>query len=304
MRILELWCREHPDATGLPPALPFVVYHADEPWTSPRSPHELVDLSGCDAATAQFLGPLQMQLPYVLLDLSQLDEPALDAMRVSAVTGLVLRFLQFLRSCPLADAGPLLRLWQPLFLRLLEHRRGADVLFALLTWYTARNQADHETLRSVMTKIREEIPPMRSCLDMLLEMGEERGLAKGREQGLRTLLEGLLRTRFGELPPHLQDRIDTADAEALQRWGLRVLTAVNVDEVFADAWVTTGSTRSSPHQLPPTGTLLPAGQQPEALRQAEPAERRRGILDHRLPVRPPGHTRRGAHGIVPAAQAP
>ncbi|HEX5050975.1 MAG TPA: Rpn family recombination-promoting nuclease/putative transposase, partial [Planctomycetota bacterium] len=99
VRILEQWRLDNPKATQLPAVLPFVLYHGERPWRSPRSPHELVDLSGCRPELAQFLGPLQMHLPFLLLDLASIDELQIEAMRVSAVTGLTLRFLQFLRRC-------------------------------------------------------------------------------------------------------------------------------------------------------------------------------------------------------------
>jgi hypothetical protein len=81
-----------------------------------------------------------------------------------------------------------------------------------------------------MNQIREENPPMRTTLDLLLEDNERRGMAKG----LRTMLEGQLRMRFGELPSQVRDRIANADADSLQRWGLRVLTATSIDEVVVD----------------------------------------------------------------------
>jgi hypothetical protein len=99
-----------------------------------------------------------------------------------------------------------------------------------LSWYIASSKADFETVRTVMNQIREENPPMRNNLDLWIEDNERRGMAKG----LRTMLEGLLRKRFGELPPHARDRIANADADSLQRWGLRVLTATSIDEVVAD----------------------------------------------------------------------
>lgn len=116
---------------------------------------------------------------------------------------------------------------QHLIVQLLDHRRGKDVLFALFSRYMAGAPASHETLRTVMTRIHEENPPMRSCLDLLLEMGEARGI--------RAMLEGMLRARFGDLPSDVRERLAAADADALQRWGLRVLTATRIDEVFADS---------------------------------------------------------------------
>lgn len=175
-----------------------------------------------------------MHLPFLLLDLATLDESQIEAMRVSAVTGLTLRFLQFLRTCtPEAAAVHMLR-WQPLIGRLLEHPRGRDVLFALFSWFMAGAPANQETLRTVMTKIQEENPPMRSLLDLVLEMGEERGVQKGSLRGQRGMLEGLLRARFGEVPMDARERLAGADAESLKRWSLRVLTATNLAEVFVD----------------------------------------------------------------------
>ncbi|HEX5053184.1 MAG TPA: hypothetical protein VFZ65_15520, partial [Planctomycetota bacterium] len=113
--------------------------------------------------------------------------------------------------------------------------RGRDVLFALFSWYMAGAPASHETLRTVMTKIHEENPPMRSLLDMVLELGEERGVQKGSLSGQRSMLEGQLRARFGDLPSGVHERLAGADADTLQRWGVRVLTATCIDEIFADA---------------------------------------------------------------------
>ena len=135
--------------------------------------------------------------------------------------------------------------WQHLILQLRKHPRGKDVLSALFSWYLAGAPASRETLRTVMTKIHEENPPMRSCLDLLLEMNEERGLQKGLEMGeergvqkvlraMRAMLEGQLGARFGVIPANALERLGAAEAEALQRWGLRVLTATHIDDVFAD----------------------------------------------------------------------
>ena len=185
---------------------------------------------------AQFLAPRQMHLPFVLLDLALVDEERLEAMRVSAITGLTLRFLQFLRRCSTRQAATRILRWRHLIARLFITPRGRDVLSALFSWLLSGSPASHATLRTVMTKIHEENPPMRSLLDLVLELGEERGAKKAEQRGqmraLRSMLENLLRARFGDVPPHLRERIATADEASLQEWGLRMLTAANVDEVF------------------------------------------------------------------------
>jgi len=79
-------------------------------------------------------------------------------------------------------------------------------------------------------------------LDLLLEMGEERAMAKGRETwqrqgqqvGMGNLLLGQLQARFGTQSERIVDRIREADIETLQRWSLRLLTATTIDAVLAD----------------------------------------------------------------------
>jgi hypothetical protein len=42
-----------------------------------------------------------------------------------------------------------------------------------------------------------------------------------------------LRARFGDLPAAAGARVEAADAPTLERWGLHVLTATTLDDVFA-----------------------------------------------------------------------
>ena len=70
----------------------------------------------------------------------------------------------------------------------------------------------------------------------LLE-GERKGLLEGERKGLlegkRELLLELLEQRFGSLSPAARARVDTAEPEQLRAWARRVLTAENLEEVFA-----------------------------------------------------------------------
>lgn len=243
VRVVDQWLALHPEARKLPAVLPFVLHHGDRPWQSPRSPHELVDLDGCSDDVCGFLMPLQMQLRFHLLDLAAMDEAQIEAMQVSAVTGLTLRFLQFLRRLPPEQAADAIHGWRHAVARLLDHRRGQEVLAALFSWWLAGAPASQETLRTVMAKIHEENPTMRSALDLLLEMGEERGLQRGMQQGMqqgllagrRAILVEMLTERFGALPPAVQEQLAAADVEAMQRWGQRLLGAPTLAAVFAPA---------------------------------------------------------------------
>jgi hypothetical protein len=69
------------------------------------------------------------------------------------------------------------------------------------------------------------------------QRGEQRGLRQGEQHGLQqgeaALLLRLLERRFGVLPAWARDRVLAADTSMIEEWGLRVLDAKTLEEVFA-----------------------------------------------------------------------
>jgi hypothetical protein len=59
------------------------------------------------------------------------------------------------------------------------------------------------------------------------------GRKEGIELGYRAVLRELLQQRFGELPADALARLDEADADTLDAWARRVLTAGSLADVFA-----------------------------------------------------------------------
>ena len=105
----------------------------------------------------------------------------------------------------------------------------------VLSWFLSGAPDSHETLRTVMNRIDEENRPMRSALDLLLDMGHERGLKQGLEQGLdllRGLLAAQLRARFGEPEGQVIAQLAEADGPTLHAIGERLATAERLDDVF------------------------------------------------------------------------
>lgn len=244
VRLLEGWLQDHAPEHSLPPVLTIVLYHGEKPWEEATSVHELVDTRGIDAAARAVLEPVQLRQPFFLIDLSGFDEDRIDAVWRSAITNLALRFVQLLRSLGFVEAMATMQRWRTLIAAVRAHPRGRDVLEALCSWFFGRNPADPTALRTTMNKLdldQEELP-VRSMLDLLLEMGEERAIAKGRETwqmqgqqvGMGNLLLGQLQARFGTQSERIVDRIREADIETLQRWSLRLLTATAIDDVLAD----------------------------------------------------------------------
>jgi hypothetical protein len=231
VRLLERWLQLHPEFEGLPAVLPIVFHHGDRPWRAPRSLAELVNF-GPDGDTpwAAFLRPLQLQQTFVLFDLASMSAAQIDAMRVSAITSLTLRFLRFLPRCSLEEAFGHLAAWGAGTRAAMCHPRGREVVKALLSWYLGGLRANYEQIRTIMNKTLTADAPVRSALDDILEVGEARGEARGRQ----LLLTDLLTERFGPLAPATLARIRDADAAEIQRWSRRLLTATQLDEVFVD----------------------------------------------------------------------
>lgn len=67
-----------------------------------------------------------------------------------------------------------------------------------------------------------------------IERGRQEGQQLGRQEGEQRALLRLLEARFGVLTAAVTARVRAADADQLERWMPRVLTAASADEVCAD----------------------------------------------------------------------
>ena len=63
--------------------------------------------------------------------------------------------------------------------------------------------------------------------------GEQKGRAEGRLEGEYVLLSKQLEKRFGPLPENIVDRLKGASPKQLEAWGLRLLSAETLEEVFS-----------------------------------------------------------------------
>ena len=62
--------------------------------------------------------------------------------------------------------------------------------------------------------------------------GMRQGMQQGLIEGERTVLERLLRRRFGLLSPEIAERLSQASAADLETWAENVLDAQALDDVF------------------------------------------------------------------------
>jgi hypothetical protein len=228
-------------ATQVPAVLPFVVYHGERSWRGPRSLRDCIALGDDDGSgpAAGSIRVLLPELPFVLLDLSGLDEAAVARRRYSAIADLTVRFLQFLRLRSAVDAAADIARWHLLVAGVLAHPRGSDVLTALFSWLVASEPDPVLTVRTIMTRIHEGDPPLEKALrvfrEVLEQQGMQQGLQEGFVSGLRALVAEQLQVRFGALPHDAEEQLARADAPTLQEWGRRLVTAPALADVFAPA---------------------------------------------------------------------
>jgi hypothetical protein len=63
-------------------------------------------------------------------------------------------------------------------------------------------------------------------------MGLRKAWNKGRMRGIAEILQRLLTTKFGPLPPAVAARVASASHAELANWAARVLSAATLDDVF------------------------------------------------------------------------
>ena len=65
-----------------------------------------------------------------------------------------------------------------------------------------------------------------------IELGEQKGLSRGRQEGMQDLLHELLTEKFGPLPPWAAERLQAATAEDLHTWAKRVLHGATLEDTL------------------------------------------------------------------------
>jgi len=207
----------------LPPVMPVVLYNGDPRWAMPLALRELVGLPETSP-----LWRWQPDMRYHLIDEGGFGEDDLEA----------------------RDALP------ALLFRLENSPDPAQVVVladAVLAWFgrhpgfTALRSVFAELLGGMMgplvadVRVPEGLLEVRNMLasraetwkQQWLQEGKQKGEQEGRRKGEVAMLLRQLERRFGALPDSARDRIATADSVALEEWGLRVLDARSLDDVFA-----------------------------------------------------------------------
>ena len=95
--------------------------------------------------------------------------------------------------------------------------------------YAGLNEQEYRRYES---EYPQENTTMAGVIQRARDEAKREGLNQGMERGARTVLERLLRRRFGLLPPRIAQRLKQASASDIETWTDNVLDASSLDEVF------------------------------------------------------------------------
>ncbi len=240
VRIWEQALRDDDSLARLPPILPLLVYHGEQPW---RAPQDMVELLAGDEALHLY-GP---RFSCRLLDLSSWSVTRIR----KSILRVVLQALQSVRDPRLGR--DLLPGMLKLLIELTKEQGAIEYIQALLTYLSAASPhlTEEEVIdaldQATVDKGGKTIMPTlaEKWYEQGVEQGIEQGIAKGVEQGIakgvewgerlgaaRTLLDQLS-YRFGPLDPLLEEQIRALSMSQIHTLSLFTLDASSIDQVAA-----------------------------------------------------------------------
>lgn len=128
-----------------------------------------------------------------------------------------------------------LRDWITLFEHWQEDTRMATInseAVKEVRGYIRKLSADEEARRLAFVRER-ALRDEASQLKYAREEGLKQGIEQGQIKGEAKLLSLQLQMKFGELPDSVIERLNTASADELEDWGMRIFTIKNINELFS-----------------------------------------------------------------------
>ncbi len=203
--LVHFWERNLREVGALPPVIPLVVYHGEQPWRVPRTFGELFE--GPDA-----LRPYWPNFAYDLQDLSTHSDEDLRGEVVLRVALLALKTI-FARNAAARLPGIV-----SLLLRgLTDEQHALEYLRTVLLYLGESNHLQPQDMLSALTtadnKERENI--MSTLREKWAEMVREEVREEGREEGMLRIVLNQLEHRFGTLDEELVQRTRNCSSEQL-----------------------------------------------------------------------------------------
>ncbi len=200
----------------LPLVIPLVFYNGRKSYDGARDIRELID-------APQYLIEYFLLKPFHLIDTHDIKDEDLKKQHVCSLMEFVMKHA-FEREA----IHSIQQLTQFLLFHLGSKILGDDYLTTVLKYYMDSAQtADPTKLREMLEEglvDSREGEVMATISSYLTERGEQKGVA--------LMLMNMLKTRFSDLSDVYIEKINHADAATLNQWGINLMKAQSLDEVF------------------------------------------------------------------------
>ena len=117
-----------------------------------------------------------------------------------------------------------------------EDRAWASATLLVLSGILGIEETVHERMKEAGMIDLMENKVLAPLILKQIEMGEQRGRSEGRQEGRQEAIQGLLHElltkKFGSLPPWATQRLQTATAEDLHSWTMRVFHATTLEDTL------------------------------------------------------------------------
>jgi len=226
--MINIWMkhiRDHKKIRRLPPILPVVIYHGDREWSVDPEFSTLID---CPADLPELMASVP-RFRFTLADLATVDAETLRRGGGSAAMRLALLALKEAQTA--RSLEELLLSWATVLNELEREAHGDRAIEFISRYLVAVRDAeefddiDYHALG--LGKTSEAIMTRETYMF-------NKGVERERERQ-RALLLKMLRSKFSSVPAEVVARVEGASVESLEQWSLRLLSAISLDEVFADA---------------------------------------------------------------------
>ncbi|MEO5371768.1 MAG: Rpn family recombination-promoting nuclease/putative transposase [Magnetococcus sp. DMHC-1] len=204
-----------------PPVVPIVLYNGSQRWTAAMDVADLIEESppGLEA--------YRPHMRYLLVDERRYQEGELKSMR-----NVVAALFRLEKSRRLEDVRQVIEELDS-WLKSPEQR---ELRRAFAKWLSRILLPRLAKKNISVTEAMPEMDDLEEVRTMLAETAEgwtREWTRNGERKGEANMLTRLLQRRFGTVPDWACVKITEADLSLLEKWGLRVLDAQSLEEVFA-----------------------------------------------------------------------
>ncbi len=196
----------------LPPVFPLLLYNGDKTWDAATDIKSLISLPPNTP-----LWQWQPSMRYYVIDENRYPEG-----KTGSLSGLVFRLEN--ANTPQDFNAALEEMAQAIP----PHLDSVKRAFAVWITYVL---APYKGIK-LQPKDKSDLDEVKDMLSTRIAQWEVNIREEGREEGEAILLSRLLELKYGPLPQWAKDEITLADKDALEGWGLKLLHAHSLDDVF------------------------------------------------------------------------